>query len=767
MGNKNQTNKNEIKRKKRKNKGQYEEETQKSWFSDVRPETKKGILAIFFFICAALFVLSSVGQGGNAGNFLFRVLNSLLGRGYFFAPLAFVFIGFSLLLSGGKKIMHVVVLGAFIFLLSSLTLLDIVFGNKSGGFLGSFLGAPLVNLFDFWASIVIISGLLIVSFLLMFNLPLWMKRGREEIDSAGENVPEKESTADENTALHYTPDGSHESGARALLENLYAALQHAFEKKESAGDATYSAMSHNEYKNNGDEKHDISASVVGEKGYEEARVKRAADENELGIMRKITKKSSYKKPPVELLQNDRGKPTAGDIRANSNVIKRTFENFSIDVDMGEVSVGPTVTQYTLKPAEGVKLSRITALHNDLSLALAAHPIRIEAPIPGRSLVGIEVPNYSVATVGLRSLIDHKLFLDAAQPLFFGLGRDVTGNPVFADLAKMPHLLISGSTGSGKSVCAHTILTSFLYRNPPEALRFILVDPKRVELSAYNDIPHLLTPVITDAKKTIQALRWATKEMDRRYDELSTFQARDIISYNTRVAKTGEREILPYIVIIIDELADLMSVYPREVESAIIRLAQMARAVGIHLIVSTQRPSVDVITGLIKANITARIAFQVASQIDSRTVLDVAGAEKLLGNGDMLFLAGDTAKARRIQGAFISEQEVKRLVGFLREEMDAPEYDGGIFEMRFDDGRNAGGNFSDEEDGEPLYEDARAVVVEAGRASASYLQRRLRVGYARAARLLDLLEERGVIGPGEGAKPRDVLIRNADAPHEEG
>lgn len=763
MGNKNRTNKNEIKRRKRKNKEQYEEETQGSWFSDVRPETKKGILAIFCFICAALFVLSSVGKGGNAGNFLFRILNSLLGRGYFFAPLAFIFVGFSLLLSGGKKIMHVVVLGVFIFLLSSLTLLDIVFGDKSGGLLGSFLGAPLITLFDFWASIVIVSGLLIVSFLLMFNVPLWVKRGGEEVDSATGDVPEKDITTTEDTNLHYTSDGSRESGARALLENLYTALQHAFEKKESVGEehVSYSAVSH------GDEKSLPDSVIAGERGYTEARVKFAANENELGVMRKIIKKSSYKKPPVELLQNDRGKPTAGDIRANSNVIKRTFENFSIDVDMGEVSIGPTVTQYTLKPAEGVKLSRITALHNDLSLALAAHPIRIEAPIPGRSLVGIEVPNYSVATVGLRSLIEHKLFLDAAQPLFFGLGRDVTGNPVFADLAKMPHLLISGSTGSGKSVCAHTILTSFLYRNPPEALRFILVDPKRVELSAYNDIPHLLTPVITDAKKTIQALRWAAKEMDRRYDELSTFQARDIISYNTRVAKTGEREILPYIVIIIDELADLMSVYPREVESAIIRLAQMARAVGIHLIVSTQRPSVDVITGLIKANITARIAFQVASQIDSRTVLDVAGAEKLLGNGDMLFLAGDTAKARRIQGAFISEQEVKRLVGFLREEMDAPEYDGNIFEMRLEGGRNSGGDFSDEEDSEPLYEDARAIVVEAGRASASYLQRRLRVGYARAARLLDLLEERGVIGPGEGAKPRDVLIRSADVSNEEG
>lgn len=321
---------------------------------------------------------------------------------------------------------------------------------------------------------------------------------------------------------------------------------------------------------------------------------------------------------------------------------------------------------------------------------------------------------------------------------------------------MPHLLISGATGSGKSVCIHTILTSFLFRNPPEMLRFVIVDPKRVELSLYNDIPHLLTPVITDPKKTIHALRWATKEMDRRYDLLSSHHARDIVGYNNGAARKDEEEILPYIVIIIDELADLMATFPREVESAIIRLAQMARAVGIHLIVATQRPSVEVITGLIKANITSRIAFQVASQIDSRTILDMAGAEKLLGNGDMLFLAGDTAKPRRIQGAFVSEQEVKRMVDFLREEGEAPEYNEGILDTKMGDEGEGDPSFSGDDD--PLYDEAKELVLQAGKASASYLQRRLRVGYARAARLLDVMETKGVVGPADGAKPREIFMK---------
>ena len=691
------------------------------WHADVDPEIKKTVLAIIFFVVAGIFVLSFVGKSGAAGGFIFTLFDFLLGKGYFFAPLMFVLLAFSLIASGEKKVVGSAMLGGAIFLVASLANLDIIFGSKTGGFIGTMIGSPLLGLFDFWASLLVVNALFAISVLLLLNMPFWRNFMKEEEEEEKELDPVEAATA----------------GVKTVLENINSSIKTAFEKKENEGAAQ-----------------DPNAA---------AAIAAAAQEKEEALMavRKIIKKSDYKKPPLELLQGDHGKPSSGDIKANANIIKRTLENFGIEVEMGEVAIGPTVTQYTLRPAEGVKLARIIALHNDLSLALAAHPIRIEAPIPGKSLVGIEVPNRSIALVGLRALLEHTGFTESSQPLLFALGRDVTGAPVFADLAKMPHLLVSGSTGSGKSVSIHSIMSSFLYRNPPELLRFVIVDPKRVELSIYNDIPHLLTPVITDAKQTVQALRWATKEMDRRYDLLSIRHCRDITSFNSTIAKESRAEhasgpeLLPYIVIIIDELADIMMTFPREVESSIIRLAQMARAVGIHLIVATQRPSVEVITGLIKANITSRMAFQVASQIDSRTILDAAGAEKLLGNGDMLFLAGDMSKPRRVQGAYVSEQEVKRVIDFLREESAAPEFNEGILETRIEEDDKRGADMSDQD---PLYEQAQDLVLEAGKASASYLQRRLRVGYARAARLLDLLEQNGVIGPGEGAKPREVLMK---------
>ncbi|HRZ30401.1 MAG TPA: DNA translocase FtsK, partial [Candidatus Paceibacterota bacterium] len=437
------------------------------------------------------------------------------------------------------------------------------------------------------------------------------------------------------------------------------------------------------------------------------------------------------------------------------------------------SIGPTVTRYALKPAEGVKLSRIVALQNDLSLSLAAHPLRIEAPIPGKSLVGIEIPNKTKAIIRLPSLISTPDFSESNHPLYVALGRDISGLPRYANIAKAPHMLIAGATGSGKSVTIHAIITSLLYRNPPEQMRFVMIDPKRVELTLYNKIPHLLTPVITDPKKAIVALRWLAKEMDRRYDILEAEAVRDIQSYHKNVlakasGKDGddqdEVERMPYIVVIIDELADIMTSYPRELEAAIVRLAQMSRAVGIHLILSTQRPSVEVITGLIKANIPSRIALQVASQIDSRTILDSAGAEKLLGAGDMLYISGEMSKPARIQSAFITEDEVKKVVNYLAEQYtDTLPSDLNLSAEEAISGNGGGsGNgksiFTDEfgsDADDDLYEDARMAVLEAGKASASYLQRKLKVGYARAARLLDMLEERGVIGAGAGAKAREV------------
>ena len=455
--------------------------------------------------------------------------------------------------------------------------------------------------------------------------------------------------------------------------------------------------------------------------------------------------------PFELLLKRDHKPTSGDILSHQNVIHRTLETFGVPVEMGDVAVGPTVTQFTLKPAEGVKLSKITALHNDLALALAAHPIRIEAPIPGKSLVGIEVPNQSVATVGIREMLETREWRERRGALPFVLGRDVTGRPWIGDLDRMPHLLVAGATGSGKSVCLNILLTSLLYSYGPEDLKFILVDPKRIELQVYNGIPHLITPVITNVEKTVNALRWALREMDRRFDVLSKFGSRDLAAYNAR-----SDEKLPSIVVVIDELADLMVTAMQDVEGPIVRLAQMARAVGIHLVLATQRPSVDVITGLIKANIPARIACAVASSTDSRTILDAVGAEKLLGRGDMLFQTSDMSSMKRLQGAFVSDEEISRVVEFLKSKYEPADYDPSVTEKPARGGTSFGGDMNAERDSDELLPAAKEEILRAGKASASLLQRRLKVGYARAARMLDLLEEEGFIGPADGAKPRDIL-----------
>ncbi|MFH2018965.1 MAG: DNA translocase FtsK, partial [bacterium] len=467
-------------------------------------------------------------------------------------------------------------------------------------------------------------------------------------------------------------------------------------------------------------------------------------------------KIDYNLPLLDLLFTSKSKPTAGDIKGSSAVIKDTFNNFGIEVDMGEIRVGPTVTQYSLKPASGIKVSRITALSNDLALALAAHPIRIEAPIPGQSLIGIEVPNQKVAMVTLRELLESQEHRERKHNMTIALGKDVAGKVWFGDLPKMPHLLIAGSTGSGKTVCINTVILSLLFQNTPDTLRMIMVDPKRVELTLYNGIPHLLTPVITDPGKTVNALKWTIGEMERRFDLLAKCGNRDIDSYN----KTHGEESMPHIVFIIDELADLMSMAASEVEAGIIRIAQMARAVGIHLIVATQRPSVEVITGLMKANIPARIAFSVASLIDSRTILDCQGAEKLLGRGDMLFLTAELSKPKRIQGAYVSEDEMKHVVKYLKEQCGEPVYDESIVSKSTGGSGGASNIFGGaSDDVDALFEDAKKLVIESGKASASLLQRRLKVGYARAARLLDEMEEAGVVGPADGAKPREVFTEH--------
>ncbi|TSD04859.1 MAG: DNA segregation ATPase FtsK/SpoIIIE, S-DNA-T family [Parcubacteria group bacterium Greene0714_36] len=714
-------------KKKRRAEADDEGDARPQWHASVADDTKKAIAAIASFIAAILLLLSYAGKGGLAGQGIYRLLSAMLGSGYFFAPIVCVLMGFSFLFGSARKLLAPTAIGGILFLFSSLGILNILFGAGTGGIIGGAISVPLLKLFDFWAGLVLAHGIFVISLLLVFDIPHWWKRA--------ETDEEDEETAAPISETPLAPSAGEQDAS--LLSRVEALIASRL-AKDSVPSEPQPAFP--------------------------APPVTIADNDALPPIKSRAPRTRYKKPPFDLLQGDKGTPSSGDIRANANIIKRTLENFGIMVEMGEVAIGPTVTQYTLRPAEGVRLSKIIGLNSNLALALAAPSLRIEAPIPGKSLVGIEVPNRSIALVGLRSLLEHSAMQDAPQPLMVALGRDVTGSPVYADMARMPHLMVSGSTGSGKSVSIHSIVSSLLYRNGPEQLRFIMVDPKRVELSVYNDIPHLLTPVITDAKKTIQVLRWATKEMDRRYDILSETHTRDIASYNAGMARDSNRELLPYIVIIIDELADLMTVYPREVEGSIIRLAQMARAVGIHLIVATQRPSVEVLTGLIKANITSRIAFQVASHIDSRTILDSAGAEKLLGNGDMLFLAGDTGRARRIQGAYVSEHEVKKVVGFLRDTAPEPEYEHEeeMFAGRAEEGGDGLAEDAEFGDNDPLYAEAQALVRDAGKASASYLQRRLRIGYARAARLLDLMEARGIIGPADGAKPREVLSKAEDA-----
>lgn len=694
-------------------------------FLDLSQETKNGIWAILSFGLVILTSLAFFNKAGAAGSIFSNLARSLFGWGFFLIPLAFLILGISFVKSVSRQIYTSAILGTLLFVLSFLAIFYI-FGNGDfpvrvvqGGYFGAIIGFPILKSLGFTASFIALILLLLVSLLTALNISIVNLIFKKKEEGVLEPLPDK--VVIKQRGKEIVEDGK--------------------EEKQGQRDTGLAQRKNN----------------VG------IGTKNPSDEDKEFVL-KLSKSGQWTTPPLELLHVDTDQPRSGDINAHVNIIKRTLANFNIEVEMGEVSIGPTVTQYTLRPAVGVKLSKITSLQSDVSLALAAHPIRIEAPIPGKSLVGIEVPNKKFALVGLRNIIEEEEFKKGSAILPIGLGRDVAGFPVFASLEKMPHLLVAGATGTGKSVCINSLILSLLYRHSPNLLKFIFIDPKRVELTAYNGIPHLITPTIVDPKKAVNAMKWAVREMEHRYELLSEAGSRDIFSYNAKLASKKDQLLMPFIVIVIDELADLMASHGRDIEGAIVRIAQMARAVGIHLIVSTQRPSVEVITGLIKANITSRIAFQVASGIDSRTILDSSGAEKLLGRGDMLFQAGDTAKPRRIQGAFVSEKEVKDVVKFIKaqaEEMSPEVEEEDSDEAKMDIASDAViADAKIEDSGEAddiMYDEAKVVVAQAGKASASLLQRRLRVGYARAARLLDILEEKGVIGPGEGAKPREVYI----------
>ncbi len=464
---------------------------------------------------------------------------------------------------------------------------------------------------------------------------------------------------------------------------------------------------------------------------------------------------NYDLPPLDLLAKPlkvKSSRLNKEILENVRILEETLESFGVKVCVSQVHRGPAITRYEIQPSPGVKVSKIVHLADDIALSLAAADVRIEAPIPGKAALGIEVPNKEITPVYLREILESNEFQNASSKLTIALGKDITGNPIVADLVKMPHLLIAGATGSGKSVCLNAIICSILYKARPGEVKFLLIDPKMVELTTYNEIPHLVAPVVIDPRKAASALKWLIKEMEDRYELFASLGVRDLIRYNSLVSEEDQTQLqpLPYIVVVIDELADLMMIAPVDVEDAICRLAQMARAAGIHLVVATQRPSVDVITGVIKANIPSRIAFAVSSQVDSRTILDMNGAEKLLGRGDMLFLPTGAIKPLRIQGAYVSEEEVEKIVSFIKKQGETS------YVSEFPEVEEASSE-PEKEFGDPLFADAAKVVIEAGHASVSLLQRRLRVGYARAARLMDILEEKGIVGPYEGAKPRQVLM----------
>ena len=488
-----------------------------------------------------------------------------------------------------------------------------------------------------------------------------------------------------------------------------------------------------------------------------------------------TRDPNWQAPSLDLLEKNEGGADAGDTRQNAQIIHDTLSEFNIDAAMGDINVGPKVTQYTLRPPSGVKLTRITALETNIALNLAAQSLRIEAPIPGQKAVGIEVPNRKAAEVRLYSTLVSKQWTASRDPLSFTIGKDISGQVVVGELGKMPHLLIAGQTGSGKSVMINTLLTSLLYRNSPSDMKLILVDPKQVEMAPYEDIPHLLAPVITEPEKTISALKWAVNEMERRYKLLATEKIRNIKDYNKRLQSRAKKIAIadengnvqehedgsmPYIVIVVDEMADLMMIAKKDVEALIVRLAQKARAVGIHLVLATQRPSVDEITGLIKANVPARISFTVASQVDSMTILDQAGAEKLLGQGDMLFYTPSMSKPKRIQGAWVTDDEVNKITDHLRMQM-APQYNDEVVAQPVQLNGKGGVVMDLSEGGDDKFKDAVRVVVERRKASTSMLQTRLGIGYQRAARIIEEMEERGIIGPQNGSKPRDVLISSPE------
>jgi len=681
------------------------------------------ILALCIVVFALFLLLAFFNKAGTGGLAILRALEAFMGKTVFLLPALFAFACFLLFKQKKKRTPTAVILAMVLFVLSVSGILNLWSTvNKTGGWLGFLVSWPLISGFNLSAtvSLIIFCALLLISFFLMYEF-----------------FPKEEEPKQEKPVILEKEKQKPKFEIKPIVEMPFKQKQK--EEKPPA------------------------EPIKKESTKEPAKVVLPVETY------------GYKRPPLSLFNTKEEAAAGGDTEYNAMIIKKTLQNFNIDVEMADVNIGPTVTQYTLKPSEGVKLAKITTLNNDLALALAAHPIRIEAPIPGKALVGVEVPNAKRANVTLGSLLANPAFESVNNNLAIALGRDVMGEPMLLDIARMPHMLVAGATGTGKTICLNSLILSLIYRNSPKVMRLILIDPKRVEFSVFADLPHLLTPVILSPKKAVNALNWLVSEMERRFEVLREAGSRDIVAYNQNIlkkqAKQPDLEIMPYIVLMIDELADLMMAKGKEVEAAIVRLSQLARAVGVHLVVATQRPSVEVITGLIKANITSRISFQVASQIDARTILDTSGSEKLLGRGDLLYVSADFSRPKRIQGSFVTSNEMKKVVEYIvkensqedmqemQEETNAPQ------SSAFSQAQSIT-SFSVKDD---LYDEAKEIVIEYQKASASLLQRRLQVGYARAARILDELEENGVVGPQDGSKAREVYAKSLsdDEPDKEG
>ncbi len=685
----------------------------------LQPETEQSSFwplagAILLMIAALFILLGGFGTGGRLPKGLFSGTYWAVGWAAFVVPIVLIFFGITKFASENKR----VPLGKFISMIAGLAFTAswfyVVFATKDsigsysgghGGEVGKLLGGTVLNAIDKWPAGVMFLVFSIIAFFFAFGISL-----------------------------------------QELVK-----LSHLFRRKEEDTDlAALKQKATEGFKLN----EGVPVEHTGARAVFKSSAPKVSSENQVALT--VASDPDWKFPSVDLLNQKQDKANAGDVNGNAKTIKETFDNFNINVEMEGANIGPRVTQYTMRPPAGVKLTKIAALENNLALDLAAQSIRIEAPIPGKKAVGIEVPNVKPATVRLSSVFTSPAWDEFKNPLSLAIGKDIAGNAVVGSLERMPHLLIAGQTNSGKSIMINSLLTSLLYRNSPSDLKLILVDPKHVELSLYNDIPHLLTSVITEPEKCISALKWAVAEMERRYRTLAEAKTRNIVEYNQHKQDEG----MPYIVIVIDELADLMMMAARDVEALVVRVAQKARAVGIHLVIATQRPSVDVITGLIKANIPARIAFTTTSQVDSRTIIDQIGAEKLLGAGDMLYSTSEMPKPKRIQGALIESGEVQAVTDFLRSQRP-PQYDSEIISQPVQlHGRGASMSDLDTAD-EPVFKDAVGVVVEAHKASTSLLQRRLRIGYGKAARLIESMEEQGIIGPPDGSRPREVLVSSVE------